>query len=108
MSLTLRGGTPADAPECGRIAYEAFRKICSQHNFAIFRRPTWRPGVMSFLFTHSGFYSAVAEIDRRIVGSNFVDERSEIAGIGPISVDPDAQAKGIGRRLMEDVLARAR
>ena len=63
---------------------------------------------MSFLLAHPNFYSTVAEVDGRIVGSNFLDERSQIAGIGPISVDPNAQARGIGRQLMEDVLSRSR
>jgi len=47
-------------------------------------------------------------LDGRIVGSNFLDERAEIAGVGPISVDPKTQSKGVGRQLMEDVLHRAR
>ena len=64
--------------------------------------------LMSFLLTHPGFYSTVAELDGQIVGSNFLDERSEIAGVGPISVDPNAYGKGYGRILMEDVLVRAR
>jgi GNAT superfamily N-acetyltransferase len=46
--------------------------------------------------------------DGHIVGGNFFDECSEIAGVGPISVDPNIQGKGFGRILMEDVLARAR
>jgi hypothetical protein len=49
----------------------------------------------------TGFYSIVAEENGRIVGSNFADRRSSIAGIGPISVDPEAQNQGIGRKLME-------
>ena len=109
MNLKLRRGMPADAPECGRIVFEAFKKICTQHNFPPdFPSPDVGAGLMSFLFDHPKFYSTVAELDGRIVGSNFLDERSEIAGVGPISVDPAIQAKGIGRRLMEDVLARAR
>ena len=50
----------------------------------------------------------VAEQDGRIVGSNFLDERSPIAGVGPITVDPGAQDSGVGRRLMEDVLSRVK
>jgi GNAT superfamily N-acetyltransferase len=38
---------------------------------------------------------------QRIVGSNFADHRSSIAGIGPISIDPAAQDQGIGRKLMQ-------
>ena len=49
----------------------------------------------------------VAECDGRILGSNFLDERSTIAGLGPISVDPAAQDRGVGRALMTAVLDRA-
>ena len=53
------------------------------------------------------FYSVVAEIDGRIVGSNFLDERNTIAGVGPITVDPTVQNRAIGRRLMDAVHERA-
>ncbi len=33
------------------------------------------------------------------------DGRSLIAGIGPITVDPDAQNLGVGRKLMKVVMA---
>jgi hypothetical protein len=42
-----------------------------------------------------------------VVGSNFMDERSAIAGIGPITIDPTVQNRGIGRALMGDCMARA-
>jgi GNAT superfamily N-acetyltransferase len=58
------------------------------------------------LFSHPGFYCVVAEADGRIVGSNCLDERSAIAGIGPITVDPSAQNRGAGRKLMQAVLDR--
>jgi hypothetical protein len=63
---------------------------------------------MALLLAHPNFYSIVAELDGRIVGSNFLDERSKMGGVGPITVDPNAQTRGIGRRLMENVLARSR
>ena len=59
------------------------------------------------LLGHPGFYSVVAEIDGRTVGSNFLDERSPVVGIGPITVAPDVQDRSVGRALMEDVLRRA-
>jgi predicted N-acetyltransferase YhbS len=49
----------------------------------------------------------VAESEGRIVGSNCLDERSLIAGIGPITVDPGAQNLGVGRKLMKVVMDRA-
>ena len=51
------------------------------------------------LFSSPGFYCVVAESEGRIVGSNCLDERSLIAGIGPITVDPGAQNLGVGRKL---------
>jgi hypothetical protein len=39
--------------------------------------------------------------------SNFLDERSMIAGVGPITVDPDVQDRQVGRALMNAVLQRA-
>jgi predicted N-acetyltransferase YhbS len=57
--------------------------------------------------THPGFYSVVAELDGRIVGSNFLDERSSVVGVGPVTIDPAVQNRGVGRRLMRDVMDRA-
>jgi predicted N-acetyltransferase YhbS len=109
MTLELRRGTAADATDCGRIVFEAFRSIALRHNFPQdFPSPEVGAQLMSFLLAHPKFYAVVAERDGRIVGSNFLDERSEIAGVGPISVDPNIQGAGLGRALMEDVLRRAR
>jgi len=63
---------------------------------------------MSALFSSAGFYCVVAESEGRIVGSNCLDERSLIAGIGPITVEPGAQNLGAGRKLMQVVMDRAR
>jgi len=108
MGVELRRGEPRDAAECGRICFEAFKSIADRHGFPWdFPSPEAAAAVLSFLLAHPKFYGTVAEADGKIVGSNFLDERSEIVGIGPISVDPDVQKKGVGRRLMEDVLERA-
>ena len=108
MDLTLRTGTPTDAPELGRICYEAFTTISSKHGFPQdFPSVEVATGFIQFLLGHPEFYSVVAERDGRILGSNFLDERSPIAGVGPITVDPSAQDRGVGRRLMQGVLDRA-
>lgn len=60
------------------------------------------------LFSRSDFYCVVAEADGRIVGSNCLDERSVIAGVGPITVDNSVQNLGVGKKLMQAVLDRAR
>ena len=108
MGLTLRLGTPADATDCGRIIYDAFRAIAEQHNFPPdFPSVEAATGVATMLLSHPRFHAVVAEQDGRIVGSNFLDERSIIAGIGPVSVDPPVMNGTIGRRLMQAVLDRA-
>jgi hypothetical protein len=47
--------------------------------------------------TNPGFYGVVAEEAGNIVGSNFVYLRSPVAGISPITIDPVAQNRRIGR-----------
>jgi predicted N-acetyltransferase YhbS len=107
MSVILRPGMPEDASACGAICFEAFKSIASEHNFPWdFPSAEVATGVMKTLLTHPGFYSVVAEDDGAVVGSNFLDERSPIAGIGPITVDPASQNRTIGRHLMLDVLGR--
>jgi predicted N-acetyltransferase YhbS len=107
MSIVLRPGTAADAAAIGTICYEAFKAICTAHNFPPdFPSPEVASGLLSMLLAHPGFYSVVAEGEGRIVGSNFLDERSCIAGVGPITVDPTGQNRGVGGRLMQDVLDR--
>jgi GNAT superfamily N-acetyltransferase len=107
MSVTFRPGVLADAEPCGVICYTAFRAIAEAHNFPNdFPNPEVAIKLLSALLAHPGFYAVVAEIDGRVVGSNFVDERSTIAGIGPITVDPAVQNRTIGRQLMQQVMER--
>jgi GNAT superfamily N-acetyltransferase len=106
---TVRLATPEDVAVCGQICYEAFHKISSDHNFPP-DFPTPEAGVrpLSHMFSDPRFYCVVAEVDGRIAGSNCLDERGAIAGVGPITIDPKTQNRGVGRKLMEAVLDRAR
>lgn len=107
MSITLRTGTPEDAKQCGEICYRAFKGIAEEHNFPPdFISPEVSIAMLSEFLAHPGIYGVVAELDGRVVGSNFIDERSIIAGIGPITVDPAVQNRAIGRDLMLHVLTR--
>jgi predicted N-acetyltransferase YhbS len=106
--LIVRPALPEDSPVCGEICYRAFSAINAAHNFPCdFPGPEAATGVISQMFSHPGFYCVVAEIEGRIVGSNVLDERSIIAGVGPITIDPDAQNLGVGRKLMQAVIDRA-
>lgn len=108
-AVTIRRATPEDAPTCGQICYEAFHKISTDHNFPPdVAAPEAGVGLLTQLFSHPGFYCVVAEADGRIAGSNCLDERNAIAGLGPITIDPKTQNRGVGRKLMEAALDRAR
>ena len=109
MTLVLRPGTPADAVACGSICFEAFKAIDDEHNFPWdFPSAEVATGLLTMMLSHGGFYSVVAEDAGNVVGSNFLDERGPIAGVGPITVDPASQNRTIGRQLMGAVLSRAR
>ena len=108
MDIKIRSGTPADAEICGRICYDAFKTISEAHGFAPdFPSPEVAIDVLTRMLANPDFYSVVAEIDGRIVGSNFLDERNRIAGVGPVTVDPAVQNRAIGRSLMDAVHERA-
>jgi predicted N-acetyltransferase YhbS len=107
-SVTLRTASPADIPECGRILYEAFATLAAAHGFPPdFPSVTVATGCMRGLIENPGFYGVVAERDGRILGSTFLDERSTISAIGPVSVDPTAQDGKVGRTLVRAMLERA-
>jgi predicted N-acetyltransferase YhbS len=105
--VKTRLATPADAAECGRICFEAFGAIADRHGFPRdFPSAEVATGLFSGVFAHPGFFSVVAEDDGRIVGSNVLDERSTIFGLGPITVDPAAQDRRVGLALMTALIDR--
>ena len=108
-TFVIRRATPEDSAVAGRICYDAFSTISGEHGF-----PCDLPsadaaiGMLGMAFSAPGFYCIVAERDGQIVGSNCMDERSVIRGVGPITIAPAGQNAGVGRRLMEAVMERAK
>jgi GNAT superfamily N-acetyltransferase len=106
--VVIRTAKPEDGPVCGQICYDAFSTINAAHGFPCdFPSPEIAIGLISTLFSNPGFHCVVAEVDGRILGSNVLDERSVIQGVGPITIDPTAQNLGLGRKLMQAVIDRA-
>lgn len=105
MNIALRTATLNDKMHCGQICFNAFQAIANQHQF-----PSEFPDInntlagISSLIANEGFYGVVAEQNGRIIGSNFLDIRGIIAGVGPISIAPEAQNSGLGRLLMHAVI----
>lgn len=107
--MRLRPAAPADAPECGRIIHDAFRKLADRHGFeADFPSVDAAIELARSFIEDPGVFAVVAQVEGRVIGSNFIGEGDAIRGVGPITVDPKWQANGVGRALMEAVIERAR
>ena len=109
MDIAIRRAADQDANACGRICYEGFRAVNERFGFPLtfpsLEVATQRVG--GFI-RHPSIFGIVAEADDRIVGFNFLSERDPIRAVGPIVTDPAAQGHGVGRKLMEAILERAR
>jgi GNAT superfamily N-acetyltransferase len=107
MNTKIRRATREDIEVCGEICYRAFGTLADQHNFPHeFPSLEITVAMLTGMISNPGFYGIVAEVNGRIAGSNFLDERAPIAGIGPISVDPEVQNSGAGRAMMQHFLDR--
>lgn len=109
MPIQIRPMKVEDVETCGRICYEAFRDISERHNFRPdFPNAQVEIDLMHMLADSPHSFSVVAERDGEVIGSNHLVEYDAIRAVGPITVDPAAQAKGAGRMLMEAVIERGK
>ena len=109
MNISLRDVTADDIAACAQICHEAFTDIAEKHNFPTdFPSTAVAEGMLNFMVGNPGFYGVVAELDGEIVGSNFLDERGEIIGLGPIAVSVNGQNSGVGKVLMQHCIDRSR
>jgi GNAT superfamily N-acetyltransferase len=105
LNVSIREARSTDVDEAGRVIYAAFKGIAERHNFPT-DFPTLEGAVRSarFSIAHEDCYGVVAERDGRLLGSAYAHQRDPIVGIGPVSVDPDVQAGGVGRAMMRALL----
>lgn len=109
MSLELVPASADAIPRLSVICHEAFSAL--HDRFGIERDiPSPEVGEMIIGQTvqRPDYAGVMAVLDGEIVGSNFLSFADEVAGVGPITVDPKVQSKGIGRALMQWVIDEAR
>lgn len=96
-----------DALACGEVCFRAFLALAERHDFPPFY-PTLEHTISMIRekLTDLNFYAVVAESEGRIVGSSFLDERSEVAALGPVSVDPSVPSAQIRQMFLEDAIRR--
>src|SRR5665809_154434 len=105
--VTLREVEPGDAELSAQILFDAFGSLHDHHRFARdFPVLEAAAGLMAMWIPHPAIWGVIAEVDGQIVGSNFLDERDPIRGVGPIKVNPEGQNAGVGRKLMAAVMER--
>jgi predicted N-acetyltransferase YhbS len=106
-AVQLRPAEPADAEACGRIIYTAFRRVNESRGFPPdFPSVEAAAGLARAMIADPAVFGIVGEVGGRVVGSNFLSEGDPIRGVGPITVEPEQQGTGVGRRLMEAVIER--
>lgn len=108
MAIEYRQPTAEHVPDLGRICYEAFKDIAERHGFEPdFPSPEMASMVIGMLVSNETHFAIAAFNEDHPIGSNYVLMSDEVAGIGPITVDPSRQAAGVGRTLMRSALDHA-
>ena len=104
-AVLIRQARPDDADACGSICFEAFREINERHGFPCeFPGPEATTHLLTAMFSNPAFYCVVGEVAGRPAGSVCLDQRAVIAAVGPVTVDPGAQNRGLGRLMVQAIL----
>ncbi|MCX5659656.1 MAG: GNAT family N-acetyltransferase [Planctomycetota bacterium] len=109
MAVELIPARPEHVADLARICHLAFNTLHERH-----RVPPDVPNeevgrmIIGAVLNRSDYVGVVAVEDGRIVGSNFLLFADEVCGVGPITVDPNVQSRGVGRLLMQWVVDEAR
>jgi GNAT superfamily N-acetyltransferase len=105
MTLELIPLNQNHIPDLALICHEAFSHLHDRHRFPR-DIPDLDTGMMiiSHVASRPDYTGVVATMDGKVVGSNFLLHGDEVAGVGPITVDPNVQSRGIGRALMQWVI----
>jgi GNAT superfamily N-acetyltransferase len=107
MTFEIRAMSRDDIPEVGRIGVEAFNDLMARHNRPpLYPDPQVGPLAATAYLSIDPERSLVATDDGRIVGSIFYRRRGDTVSVGPATVAPAAQGRGVGTQLFQAVIDR--
>jgi GNAT superfamily N-acetyltransferase len=107
MTFEIRRMTREDIPEVGRIGVEAFNDLMARHNRPpLYPDPQVGPLAATAYLSIDPERSLVAMDENRIIGSIFYRRRGETVSVGPATVAPAAQGRGVGTKLFQTVIER--
>jgi hypothetical protein len=105
VAVSLRAAHERDAERAGDVGFVASYRSALTHGVSpAVNAPGGSRGYIRQLLALDPLGGVVAEEDGEIVGVGWVHRRGPVATIGPLAVDPRAQGRGIGRRLLERCL----
>ena len=109
ITLMIRRMEERDVTRAGEVIAAAFNDVCTRHGFPQpFPSPEGGIGLARGYLRLEPQECFVAVEGGQVVGSGFIHLRGETAGIGPITVDPACQGKGVGKEIMMAVIRAGR
>ncbi|MBS0198405.1 MAG: GNAT family N-acetyltransferase [Planctomycetes bacterium] len=115
MKVTIDRVRPEHVPSLARICFEAFGTLQERHHvqrdFDSIETAQMVIGMFAGRPDFAGF--AAIDHDGTLLGSNFLGfsdcngDDEGVAGVGPITVAPSAQGRGVGKLLMQAVMNEA-
>jgi len=107
-SMAIVGMVPDQVEAVSKLVYEAFRDVALRHGF----KPIYDSLDLATLHVRSlsrleGITSFVVIEGGQLLAANFLDQRNDIAGVGPVAVGVEHQGRGLGRMVMEALLEQA-
>jgi predicted N-acetyltransferase YhbS len=109
--VSIRPIREQDVEATARAAFAAHSTLAARQGHpSEHPSPAFSAGLLSFKLKDPNAFGFVAEQDRKIVGSVFLNRfpSTPVAAIGPLTVDPEAEGSGAGRSLLKAALDRAR
>ncbi len=109
MGINIQRVRQEHTPTLARICYEAFGSLQDRHSVERDFDSVETAGMMVGLFASRPDFAGFVALDgTTILGSNFIQFSDPVAGVGPITIDPAAQARGAGKALMLAVMDEAK